>query len=350
MLVSTTVVSTRSFRPWMIFFSCAIATTRRCMFSITSGPNCRLNREMDLLSGTLPPPMRVNCRYTKLAQTSRSSSSKLQSRTCFNTNRRKMTSAGVPGRPRVVLFLQSRFQASWMISSNRASSRTSSTCRIHGSHKSSGRPAINPAINSSLKSNWARWVLIMRTPEAISLVAQLPLIGLADLLQNVTRAIQVRDLPAHLRNLIGMKSNLTGFGAGIIHIQDPLVMAFAAGAGCTGDSRGMKRMAFEHGTAQQVTERWELGKQFASGLFRARPMLHLYRCYTKTRDTSIHFLQELFSRSMNPATLSPLSIVRFTGCRSVTADRQIRSILHQVGPRPIQNKQLAPSILSRKVD
>src|ERR1700683_3004702 len=30
-------------------------------------PNCRPNRDIDLSSGTLPPPIRVNSRYTRLA-------------------------------------------------------------------------------------------------------------------------------------------------------------------------------------------------------------------------------------------------------------------------------------------
>jgi hypothetical protein len=116
----------------------------------------------------------------------------------------------------------------------------------------------------------------MRTPQALSLLTQLLLIGLADLLQNLAYAIQISDLATHLVNLIGMECDLTGLSARIIHIQDPLMMAFAAGAGCAGDSRGMKRMAFEQGAAQQVIEQWELGQQFAMGLLRAGAVWHLY--------------------------------------------------------------------------
>jgi hypothetical protein len=120
------------------------------------------------------------------------------------------------------------------------------TWRIQGSHKSSARSAINPAMNSSPKSNCARCVLITRTPETISLLAQLLLIAIADLLQNLAHPIQVGDLTAHLVNLIGVKRNLAGFSAWIIYVQDPLVMAFAAGAGCAGDPGGMK----EQGAAE----------------------------------------------------------------------------------------------------
>jgi hypothetical protein len=128
----------------------------------------------------------------------------------------------------------------------------------------------------------------MRTPEAISLLAQLLLIGFADPLQNLAHAVQVSDLSAHLGKLIGMEGNLAGLGAGIIHIQDPLAMALAASAGGTGDSGGMKRMPFEQRAAEQVVEGRELSDELASlpyiGL-----LSHLYRCYT-----NIHKLVNTF--------------------------------------------------------
>jgi hypothetical protein len=77
----------------------------------------------------------------------------------------------------------------------------------------------------------------MRAPQAVSLLAQRWLIDLADLLQDLTHAIQ-RDLPAHPDHLLGMERNLTIFSAGVIYIQDPLVMAFAAGAGGAGNTPG----------------------------------------------------------------------------------------------------------------
>ena len=122
----------------------------------------------------------------------------------------------------------------------------------------------------------------MRAPQAISLLAQLLLIDLADLLQNLAQAIQVGDLSAHLDKLIGMEGDLTGFGAGIIHIQDPLVMAFATGAGGAGDICGMKGVTFEQRAAQQIVKRRELGEQLASGTRMRRALFtsHLYRCYT----------------------------------------------------------------------
>ena len=97
-------------------------------------------------------------------------------------------------------------------------------------------------------------------------MTQLLLIGLADLLQNLTHAIQIRDLPSRLGNLIGVERDLTGLGAGIIHVEDPLMMAFASSAGGTGDSRGMKSMTFEHRATQHLVQWWKLGDQLAGSL------------------------------------------------------------------------------------
>ena len=79
---------------------------------------------------------------------------------------------------------------------------------------------------------------------------QLQLIALADLLQNLANAIQVSNLAAHLADLIGVKRHLAGFGTGIVYVQDPLVMAFAAGAGRAGDPSRMKGVPFEQGAAE----------------------------------------------------------------------------------------------------
>src|SRR5579875_1227810 len=165
---------------------------------------------------------------------------------------------------------------------------------------------MNPAINSSPKSNWARWVLIMCAPQAISLLPQLLLIALADLLQNLAHAIQICDLPTHLGNLIGMERDLTGFRAGIIHVQNPLAMAFATGAGSAGDRRGMKSMTFEHRAAQQVVQWRKLGDQFASGLSQAGSVCHLYRCYSSRPMPVNTFLQKMFRPKRSAAAVNPL--------------------------------------------
>jgi hypothetical protein len=72
-------------------------------------------------------------------------------------------------------------------------------------------------------------VLIMGTPAALSFGTQALLVALADLFQHVAHTIEVRDLPAHLSQLIGMDAKLTGFTTGIItfstHWRWPLPLA-----------------------------------------------------------------------------------------------------------------------------
>src|SRR5262249_12112515 len=99
-------------------------------------------------------------------------------------------------------------------------------------------------------SNCVRCVLIMRLPEAISLLTQLMLIALADLLDNLAHVIQVGDLTTHLVHLIGMECNLAGLGAGVVYIENPLVVAYAAGAGRAGDSGGVEGVPFKQGAAK----------------------------------------------------------------------------------------------------
>ncbi len=75
MLLSTTVVSTRNFLPCVTPRSCASSTTRWCNCSMTFGSiNCP-SRARVLASGTFSSPIRVKARYTRLARTSRSSTS-----------------------------------------------------------------------------------------------------------------------------------------------------------------------------------------------------------------------------------------------------------------------------------
>lgn len=93
---------------------------------------------------------------------------------------------------------------------------------------------------------------------------QLLLITLADLLENLAHAIQVGDLAAHLVDLIGMQGNLAVLGAGIVHIKNPLMMAFAAGAGSAGDASRMKGVALQQGAAKHVVEGWELSNQLTN--------------------------------------------------------------------------------------
>ena len=62
MLVSTTVVSTRSFRPETTRVSWLASTTFSWICRITAEPSAVPQRTIVLASGTVSPPIRVNCR------------------------------------------------------------------------------------------------------------------------------------------------------------------------------------------------------------------------------------------------------------------------------------------------
>jgi hypothetical protein len=130
----------------------------------------------------------------------------------------------------------------------------------------------------------------MRTPETLSFGAQALLIALADLFQNVPHAIEIGDLLADSRKLIGMKGDLTVPAAGIIHIQNPLEMTLTAGAGRAGDVGRMKGAAFEQGTTQNVIESRQLVEEPLEWAADCCFAYHLYRRYTANFSSSIHFL------------------------------------------------------------
>jgi len=85
----------------------------------------------------------------------------------------------------------------------------------------------------------------MRTPESFSVRTQANLIALANPFQDAAQAGEIGDLPAHLRDLIGMQSDLTRLTARIIYIQNPLPMSFAASTAGAGDGRRMERVPFQ---------------------------------------------------------------------------------------------------------
>jgi hypothetical protein len=81
---------------------------------------------------------------------------------------------------------------------------------------------------------------------------------------------------AHLGSLIGAEAQLPGFTAGIIHVEDPLGMALAAGA--LGAAAGVMDGALEQGAAEDATQAAESGGELvpvADGL----RTCHLYRWY-----------------------------------------------------------------------
>ena len=79
---------------------------------------------------------------------------------------------------------------------------------------------------------------------------------------------------AHLGNLFRAEAELAGVASGIVDIEDPERMAFAAGA--LGTAAGVPNGALEQGATQDVAEMREAAGEpvaFLCGLF----MCHLYR-------------------------------------------------------------------------
>ena len=79
---------------------------------------------------------------------------------------------------------------------------------------------------------------------------------------------------AHLGNLFRAEAELAGVASGIVDIEDPERMAFAAGS--LGTTAGMTNGALEQGATQDIAETREAGGEpiaFLGGLF----MYHLYR-------------------------------------------------------------------------
>jgi hypothetical protein len=65
---------------------------------------------------------------------------------------------------------------------------------------------------------------------------------------------------ANLGSLIGAEAQLSGFAAGIIHVEDPLGMALSAGA--LGATAGVMDGALEQGAAEDAAKAGESGGEF----------------------------------------------------------------------------------------
>jgi hypothetical protein len=92
------------------------------------------------------------------------------------------------------------------------------------------------------------------TPQAHALGTQELLIDFADPFETLPHTVEVTKSPADAGDLSGVKSNLARPAAGVIHIEDPLEMTFAAGAGGARNRGGMESAALEQRAAQDVVE------------------------------------------------------------------------------------------------
>jgi len=73
--------------------------------------------------------------------------------------------------------------------------------------------------------------------------------------------MEVPELAADLGQLVAVQSDLTVLAAGIIHVQDPLGMADAAGA--LGAALGVEGLAMQQRAAEDVAEVGDLGEETA---------------------------------------------------------------------------------------
>src|SRR6185369_12774727 len=263
MLVSITVVSTRILRPATTLASRAMATTRCCRRATASGPTIGASRPRVLASGTLPPPTRVNCRYRRFVRTSRSRIAKLQFRICFNSNSRRTTSAGKPGRPRVRLWARRATNASYTVATRSSSSSTWSTARIQSSQNSSTCSLRNPSANPRWACRRSRTRGSPPWRRGRRVRPQEPLIELADVLQGRLELLIVRQPRADQGHLLGPQAELAGAAPGVAHGQDPHRVAVARRA--LRAPAAMANDAFQQGAAHNLVQVGEVAQHARAG-------------------------------------------------------------------------------------
>ena len=126
---------------------------------------------------------------------------------------------------------------------------------------------------------------MVRAPQFVALPAQGFLVEFADLFENLPHTIEVLQLPANVRDLLGMEAELAVPGAWVVDVKDPLEMALAAGAGSAGNRSGVESMAFQERAAEERIEGRKRSQEFGNALRRLLPPLtcHLSRGYTRRK-------------------------------------------------------------------
>jgi hypothetical protein len=119
----------------------------------------------------------------------------------------------------------------------------------------------------------------MLAPQLLSLQPQLLLVEFTDLLEDLTHAIEVGDLAADAGELIGVEGDLPVLAAWVIDVEDPLRMAFPAGASGTGNGAGMKGVTLQQGAAQQLMQRGEVSQELMGRAAAVFFLNHLNRGY-----------------------------------------------------------------------
>ena len=101
-------------------------------------------------------------------------------------------------------------------------------------------------------------------PQLVAFSTQRLLVEFADLFEDLPHAVEVLQLPPHLRDLFGMECELAVLGARVVDVEHPLEMTLAAGAGGAGgagNSGGMEGVAFEERAAQERIKRRKRGQE-----------------------------------------------------------------------------------------
>lgn len=115
--------------------------------------------------------------------------------------------------------------------------------------------------------------------------------------------MEVSELAADLRGVIGVDGDLAGLGAGIVDVEDELTMALSGSTGGTGDRGRMKGVTQEERATEKILKWGEFPEELTSGAG-GLCTRHLYRCYNSGDNLVKTFLSKnvlaVLERSQSP--------------------------------------------------
>jgi hypothetical protein len=82
-------------------------------------------------------------------------------------------------------------------------------------------------------------------------------------LQDLANTLEVSELAADVRDVIGVDGDLASLGTRMVDVEDELKMAFSGGTGGAGDRGRVKGVTFEQGAAEKILKRRELAEEFS---------------------------------------------------------------------------------------
>ncbi len=188
---------------------------------------------------------------------------------------------------------------------------------------------LQPLVEEGLGERGGRWraliTALARGSARLVIGAQGELVEFANGLQGLLELTVVAELAAHLGQLVAVQADLPVLAAGIIHVQDPLGVADAAGTFSA--AFGVKGFAMKEGAAEDVAEVGDLGEETV-GLWT--------RCAICTDGTMYHLYRWYINRPR---------------CQDIFAIKclEIRSVWQPAGQTLYGNEGVIPSPLRRKV-